>query len=191
MPLCVSQKQRLFVLLPTQVVAYNEARIMRKLEGVPGMCRLLDYGMDKDHSYLVMPKYKGSLRQWRLEQPNITSRVSLELFLQAVSLVKVGAATCASAYCMTLLETTIDIFFECTTISLLPQISRGTLAPCLSLKNGIMRTNVSSLRRILIAHYHLVVEQCFSGCANTFLHINLPATIVCADNRHMAMGGSL
>ena len=32
------------------------------------VCELLDYGVDEYCAYLVMPKYQGSLRQWRLAQ---------------------------------------------------------------------------------------------------------------------------
>lgn len=139
-----------------QVVAYNEAGIMRKLEVVPGMCRLLDYGMDEDHSYLVMSKYKGSLRQWCLEQPNITPRLSLELFLQAIDRVKVGAATCASAFCVYLVETTFGIF-SVHHHRLSTEMLGVHLHHASRLKDSIMRTSLSALHRTLNDHYHLAV----------------------------------
>ena len=95
---------------------------MRKLDSVPGMCRVLDYGVDQETAYLIMPKYKGSLRQWRLEQHNITPRLCLELFLQAICRVQVAATILACACHMILFGTMIQSSFIALSLSLVPKM---------------------------------------------------------------------
>ena len=71
---------------------------MNKLEDVPGVCKLLDYGVTTDAACLVMPKYQGSMRDWLLQQPQVADssmeRVHLMLFQHATNIVKVGFDVC-------------------------------------------------------------------------------------------------
>ena len=66
---------------------------MNKLEDVPGVCKLLDYGVTSEAAYLVMPKYQGSMREWRLQQPQDADgsmeRVYLQVFWLATNIVEV------------------------------------------------------------------------------------------------------
>ena len=86
-----------------QVVAYKEACIMKRLEDVPGVCELLDYGVTKDAACLVMPKYEGSVREWRLQQPSVVGhsaeRTYLQLLRLATQIVKVGFCACNPFAC--------------------------------------------------------------------------------------------
>lgn len=47
---------------------FNEILIMEKFKGDSRICRLYDYGLDKDYYYIVMKEYKCSLKKWRGKQ---------------------------------------------------------------------------------------------------------------------------
>ena len=69
------------------------------------MCELLDYGVDAHCAYLVMPKYQGSLRQWRVQQTcGLQENLGLYLrvFASVCGAVKVRrAARLPSGACLT------------------------------------------------------------------------------------------
>ena len=77
-----------------QVIASTEAAIMTRLKNIAGMCPVYDYGVDSEAACLVMPKYQGSMREWRLWQAGVAKcsagRMYLQLFWQAARYVQVG-----------------------------------------------------------------------------------------------------
>ena len=44
---------------------------MSKLKNIEGMCPVLGYGVDSEAACLIMPNYEGSLREWRLQRPDL------------------------------------------------------------------------------------------------------------------------
>ena len=76
-----------------QVISFEEVGILQRLQHLPGVCKLLDYGMSPEGICLVMPKYHCSLRRWRnchvpTSGPQQT-RLYLNIFAQLVHLVQV------------------------------------------------------------------------------------------------------
>ncbi|CAG9464973.1 unnamed protein product [Pedinophyceae sp. YPF-701] len=75
------------------VDAFNEVFILEALRGEPGVCKLLDYGVDDHHIHIVLEDYKCSLRQWRRRQPlerracESHARLYLAVFRQVASAV--------------------------------------------------------------------------------------------------------
>ena len=65
---------------------------MQRLHHIPGICRLHDYGIGPDSILLVMTKYRCSLREWRLRQPEDARyqlRLYLNIFAQVTRLLQV------------------------------------------------------------------------------------------------------
>lgn len=80
-----------------QVIASTEAAIMTRLKNIAGICPVYDFGVDSEAAYLVMPKYQGSMREWRLQQAGFAEcsaeRTYLQLFWQATCYVQVGSVS--------------------------------------------------------------------------------------------------
>ena len=54
-----------------------EVSIMEMFRDVPGICKLLDFGVTDEGFKLVMPLYQGDLATWRAAQPfRLTSGIS-------------------------------------------------------------------------------------------------------------------
>ena len=70
---------------------------MTKLKDVEGMCPVYDFGVDSVAAYLVMPKYQGNMREWRLQQAGFAEcsaeTTYLQLFWQATRYVQVGSVS--------------------------------------------------------------------------------------------------
>ena len=85
-------RESLKVVAMLQLTAFTEIGIMQRLEGISGVCKLQDYGIDQQGIYLVMTKYRCSLRDWREKQkhkPRQQLKLYLTMFLQVVELVQV------------------------------------------------------------------------------------------------------
>lgn len=65
----------------------TEVSIMEMFRDVPGICKLLDFGVSAEGFKLVMPLYQGDLAAWRANMPDdIQSIISNEtLFLSIFS----------------------------------------------------------------------------------------------------------
>ncbi len=77
-----------------QVDIFSEIAILERFKGRPGMCQLLDYGLDGDDFILVLHAYCGSLKAWRAHMPTCPdghSRMYLRIFRDIVSCVQVLA----------------------------------------------------------------------------------------------------
>ena len=95
-----------------QLTAFTEIGIMQRLQHIPGVCKLHDYGITEEGIHLVMTKYHCSLRQWRERQgrtPSQQLKLYLNIFWQLVEVVQVDiviksqniqilSSTCRSAY---------------------------------------------------------------------------------------------
>lgn len=59
---------------------FTEITCLEEFRLEPCVTDLFDYGVDGTSYYIVMKKYSGSLREWRLRQkPNIMENLSLYL----------------------------------------------------------------------------------------------------------------
>ena len=59
---------------------FTEITCLEEFRLEPCVTDLFDYGVDQTSYYIVMKKYSGSLREWRLKQkPNIMDNLSLYL----------------------------------------------------------------------------------------------------------------
>ena len=75
-----------------QVTAFTEIGIMQRLRHLQGVCQLQDYGIDQNSIYLVMTRYRTSLRDWRLKQtrkPTDQLKLYLNIFSQVAEQVQV------------------------------------------------------------------------------------------------------
>ena len=79
-----------------QAIAFAEIGAMQrlgKLQGVgSGVCKLQDYGIDKQGIYLVMTRYTCSLRGWLAKQeaaPSLRLKLYLAIFCQLAELLQV------------------------------------------------------------------------------------------------------
>lgn len=76
-----------------QITAFTEIGVMQRLAHMPGICKLHDYGINRQGIYLVMTRYTCSLRTWRAKQtvkPSIRLRLYMEIFCQLADLLKVA-----------------------------------------------------------------------------------------------------
>ena len=67
---------------------------MQRLAHVPGICKLHDYGINRQGIYLVMTQYSCSLRAWLAKQkvkPSQRLRLYMQIFCQLAELLKVLA----------------------------------------------------------------------------------------------------
>ena len=65
---------------------------MQRLAHMPGVCKLHDYGINRQGIYLVMTRYTCSLRSWRAKQtakPSTRLKLYMEIFCQLADLLKV------------------------------------------------------------------------------------------------------
>lgn len=59
---------------------FTEITCLEEFRLEPCVTDLFDYGVDQTSYYIVMKKYSGSLREWRLRQkPNVMDNLSLYL----------------------------------------------------------------------------------------------------------------
>ena len=79
-----------------QIIAFSEIGVMQRLARIPsvsgGVCKLHDYGIDRQGTYLVMTRYRCSLRAWLAKQasrPSLRLRLYLSIFCQLAELVQV------------------------------------------------------------------------------------------------------
>ena len=73
---------------------FSEIAILERFRGRPGMCQLLDYGLDGDDFIMVLRHYSGSLKAWRDQMPDCPDgqlRMYLQIFGDIVSGVQVSA----------------------------------------------------------------------------------------------------
>ena len=88
----------------TQVDIFSETAILERFKGKPGMCQLLDYGLDGDDFIMVLRHYAGSLKAWRDQMPGCPDgqlRRYLQIFGEVVSGVQVRAHLPAGIACRT------------------------------------------------------------------------------------------
>eukprot|EP00884_Botryococcus_braunii_P017130 jgi/Botrbrau1/40/Bobra.0022s0034.2 len=76
----------------SQVSIFNEVTILERLQGMPGVCQLYDYGVCATSAALIMKRYAFSLRTWRERLPPDPSpllRLYLRIFSDILARVKV------------------------------------------------------------------------------------------------------
>lgn len=72
----------------------QNAAIAASRMGLVQVCGLLDYGVDDHHLLLVLPRYPGSLREWRAKQKATSPHflpLCLRIFQDVVQAVQVLA----------------------------------------------------------------------------------------------------
>jgi len=60
---------------------YNEMTILDRFRGNPSVCQLYDYGVNEEYCYMVMKKYKTSLKSWRCRQTTELEQGMLPLYM--------------------------------------------------------------------------------------------------------------
>lgn len=79
---------------------FSEISILERFKGRPGMCQLLDYGLDGNDFILVLRHYACSLGAWRAQLPGCPDghlRLYLQIFRDIVSSVQVSGRACSCA----------------------------------------------------------------------------------------------
>lgn len=67
---------------------------MQRLAHMSGICKLHDYGINRQGIYLVMTRYTCSLRTWLAKQtvkPSMRLRLYMEIFYELADLLEVSA----------------------------------------------------------------------------------------------------
>lgn len=75
-----------------QVSVFNEVTLLERLQGIPGICQLHDYGVCATSAALIMKRYPFSLRTWRERLPADPSsqlRLYLRIFADVLQRIKV------------------------------------------------------------------------------------------------------
>ena len=75
-----------------QITAFTEIGVMQRLAHMPGVCKLHDYGINRQGIYLVMTRYSCSLRNWLAKQTvksSLRLRLYMEIFCQLAEMLEV------------------------------------------------------------------------------------------------------